>query len=68
MIRKVVVMASASGNGKTTLGRELALHSHVRRRRAWPHTLEDYPVVRLRAPAEVESFTERAARHTLRGG
>lgn len=45
-----------------------ALHSHMRRRRTWPHTLEDYPVVRLRTPADVEAFTERAAPRTPRGG
>jgi hypothetical protein len=33
-----------------------SLRSHFRRRRDWPSELRDYPVVRLRSPAEVERF------------
>jgi shikimate kinase len=33
-----------------------AISSHFRRRREWPEALRNYPVVRLRTPAEVERF------------
>jgi hypothetical protein len=37
-----------------------AIRSHFRCRREWPQALSAYPVVRLRTPAEVESFAEFA--------
>ena len=46
--RKVWVIASASGNGKTTHGR----------RRELPARLAGRPVIRLRSPAEVERFLQ----------
>ena len=33
-----------------------AIRSHFRRRREWPEKLREFPVVRLRTPAEVERF------------
>jgi adenylate kinase family enzyme len=33
-----------------------AISAHFRRRREWPEALRNYPVVRLRTPAEVERF------------
>jgi adenylate kinase family enzyme len=49
-----------------------ALRSHFRRRRQWPQALSDYPVVRLRTPADVKAFlasaSDRSARRvTARG-
>lgn len=38
-----------------------ALRTHKRRRREWPQALSDYPVVRLRTPADVEAFLARAS-------
>ena len=38
-----------------------AISSHFRRRREWPEALRNYPVVRLRTPAEVERFLEDAS-------
>ena len=38
-----------------------AISSHFRRRREWPEALRNYPVVRLRTPAEVEQFLADAA-------
>ena len=37
-----------------------AISSHFRRRRDWPEALRNYPVVRLRTPAEVERFLAEA--------
>jgi adenylate kinase family enzyme len=36
-----------------------ALRTHFRRRREWPEALSEYPVVRLRTPAEVDAFLAR---------
>ena len=44
MMRRVAVIASASGNGKTTVGRQLAA----------------YPTVRLCTPAGVDRFLSAA--------
>jgi adenylate kinase family enzyme len=38
-----------------------AFRSHFRRRRDWPQALASYPVVRLRTPADIESFLARAS-------
>lgn len=43
-----------------------ALRSHFRRRREWPQALSDYPVVRLRTPAEVEKFLAGARASTTK--
>ena len=64
-MRRVAIIASASGNGKTALvGRDslflYALRSHFRRRRDWPARLARYPVVRLRTPADVEAWLHDA--------
>jgi hypothetical protein len=53
-VRKVAVIASASGNGNTTLGRELA------------RSLARLHVVRLRTPAAVERFLSESARPRVR--
>jgi hypothetical protein len=37
-----------------------AFRSHVERRREWPRSLARFSVVRLRTPAEVEAFLDRA--------
>jgi adenylate kinase family enzyme len=37
-----------------------AIRSHFRRRREWPEKLREFPVVRLRTPAEVERFLAEA--------
>ena len=39
-----------------------AVRSHVRRRREYPGALSQYPVVRLRSPAEVERLLARVRR------
>jgi adenylate kinase family enzyme len=39
-----------------------AIRSHFRRRREWPEKLREFPVVRLRTPAEVERFLREAVR------
>lgn len=38
-----------------------AFRSHFRRRRQWPQALSDFPVVRLRTPAEVDAFLDRVS-------
>jgi ABC-type dipeptide/oligopeptide/nickel transport system ATPase subunit len=63
-VRRVAIIASASGNGKTTLGRSLfgyALTQQPRRRREWPSELARYNVVRLRSQSAVEQWLERAS-------
>jgi adenylate kinase family enzyme len=37
-----------------------AFRSHFARRRAWPHELARYPIVRLRSQAEVDRFLQEA--------
>jgi shikimate kinase len=73
-VRRVAIIASASGNGKTTLGRHLARELGVPfveldaliqqrvRRREWPRALARYPVVRLRSQAEIEQVLARVLR------
>jgi hypothetical protein len=54
-MRRVTIIASASGNDNTT-------RTHVALRRSWPHELAGYPVVRLRTAGQVRSFLEQAGR------
>ena len=58
-MRRVAVVASASGNGKTTVGRALAVGVLPAPERV-AGELAAYPVVRLRTPAEVEQFVAAA--------
>jgi adenylate kinase family enzyme len=37
-----------------------ALRTHVQRRRRWPREFARHPVIRLRTPAEVEAWLQRA--------
>jgi adenylate kinase family enzyme len=39
-----------------------ALRSHRRHRRDWPRELSEFPVARLRTPAEVQRFLDRISR------
>lgn len=54
-MRKVAVLSSASGNGKTTVGRDLAARLDVRF-----VELDVLATVRLRTQAEVDRFLSDA--------
>ena len=54
-MRKVTVLSSASGNGKTTVGRDLAARLDVRF-----VELDVLATVRLRTQAEVDRFLSDA--------